>query len=293
MAAILPLGLPKVTIIMRTRDRPAFLQRALQSVQAQTWKDWQIVIVNDGGNPNEVDSVVASTGLSRNAVQTVHQSAPVGRAAACNAAIRISKSDYLTVLDDDDTWHPEFLQRCLTLLDRLPADAPVRGVVTRTVEIDEIWDDNQWREQKRLLFNHDLSAVHLADLAVENSFTINAFVYRRNVLSETGLYNEALPVMEDWEFNVRFAAEFSIAVIPECLAFYHRRLEIREGTQANSNGEELQRRMVEIKNAWIAEDLATGQRGLGWLAQHGRTRATHRRIRFLKRMLTLGLWRPP
>jgi hypothetical protein len=170
----------------------------------------------------------------------------------------------------------------------LPAEGAQRGVATRTTEIDEAWADGLCQEKRRVTFNPDLEQINLADLAVENYFTTNAFLYRRNALKDIGLYNEALPVLEDWEFNVRFASRFSIIVIPEYLAFYHRRLGLREGMAANSSAEEHQRQMKELKNAWLREELAAGRRGIGWLARHGKTRAEHRRARLLRRILTLG-----
>jgi glycosyltransferase involved in cell wall biosynthesis len=278
----------RVTVIMRTRNRPMFLRRAVASVKAQTWTDWQIVVVNDGGDAAEVDTVVAEAGVAAEALQVIHHAVPVGRAAACNAAIRVSESEFLTVLDDDDTWHPEFLRQCMAVLGQLPADAVQRGVATRTLLINESWVDGGCREKKRVPFNPDLVTVSLADLAVENYYTTNAFLYRRNVLPETGFYDETLPVLEDWEFNVRFAAKFSILVIPEYLAFYHRRLRLKEGAAANTCMDRNQRQMVELKNAWLRDDLAAGRFGIGWLAHLGKTRSEQRRARALNRIMAFG-----
>jgi glycosyltransferase involved in cell wall biosynthesis len=50
----------KIGVIMRTKDRPILLQRALQSVTQQTFKDWQLVIVNDGGDPGPIDDLLSA-----------------------------------------------------------------------------------------------------------------------------------------------------------------------------------------------------------------------------------------
>lgn len=283
-------GASRVVIIMRTQDRPEFLRRALTSVRAQTWTNWQVIVVNDGGNAADVNAVIASAGLAADAIRVLHHAVPLGRAAACNAAIRSSESEFITLLDDDDTWHPDFLRRCLGVLTALPADGFERGVVTRTTEINEFWVNKTCREKRRLPFNADLDVVSLADLAVENQFTINAFVYRRNALREVGLYDESLPVMEDWEFNVRFVAKFAVRVIPEYLAFYHRRRELKGGVMANSDEDQHQQQMVAIKNAWLRADLASGCFGIGWLAATGKTRSERRLARMLNRILNFN-WR--
>lgn len=278
----------RVIIIVRTQDRPECLGRALACVKAQTWTNWQIVIVNDGGAAAEVDTAVAKASVPAEAVHVIHHAVPVGRAAACNAAIRSSDSEFIAVLDDDDTWHPEFLNRCLGVLAILPPDGAERGVVTRTTEIDEHWANKTCREKRRLPFNADLNVVSLADLAVENQFTINAFVYRRNALREVGLYDESLPVLEDWEFNVRFLARFAVRVIPEYLAFYHRRRGLKDGMMANSAKAQHQQQMIAIKNRWLRADLASGRFGLGWLAATGKTRAERRLARMLNRILSFN-----
>jgi glycosyltransferase involved in cell wall biosynthesis len=283
-------GAGKVAVIVRTQDRPECLRRALASVKAQTWTNWQIVVVDDGGAATEVDTAVAKAGVPADALQVIHHAVPVGRAGACNAAIRSSDSEFIAVLDDDDTWHPEFLSRCLGVMATLPADGAERGVVTRTTEIDELWANKTCREKRRIPFNADLNVVSLADLAVENQFTINAFVYRRNALREVGLYDESLPVLEDWEFNVRFVARFAVRVIPEYLAFYHRRRGLKDGMMANSAKAQHQQQMIAIKNRWLRADLASGRFGLGWLAATGKTIAERRLARMLNRILNLN-WR--
>jgi hypothetical protein len=50
-------------------------------------------------------------------------------------------------------------------------------------------------------------------------------MYKRELLDEIGLYREDLPVLGDWEFNLRFALRFKIHVIPESLAYYHKRIQ--------------------------------------------------------------------
>jgi hypothetical protein len=66
--------------------------------------------------------------------------------------------------------------------------------------------------------------VQIADMSVGNQFAPIAFVYRKIILDEVGFYDEALPVLGDWDFNLRFLMKADIAVIPERLANYHHRV---------------------------------------------------------------------
>src|SRR5579872_6127308 len=97
---------PKVAVLTRTKNRPLLLRRALDSVLAQTFTEWQHVIVNDGGDRGEVDALVEHVGKRYgDRVKVVHHERSQGMGAAGNAALRASTSEYVVFHDDDDSWH--------------------------------------------------------------------------------------------------------------------------------------------------------------------------------------------
>src|SRR3954469_6936057 len=108
---------PAVAIVMRTRDRPVLLRRALADVCAQTHRGWRLVVVNDGGGAAEVDRLVAEQPEMAGRVTVLHNGEPRGMEAASNQGVEASDSDYIAVHDDDDTWHPTFLARTAAHLD--------------------------------------------------------------------------------------------------------------------------------------------------------------------------------
>ena len=98
----------KVAIITRTMNRPILLRRAAQSILNQTFKDYIWVIVNDG-EKEPVSDVVSN--FPEDTVIVIHNPKPVGLEAASNIGLKSSDSEYVVVHDDDDTWHPEFLEK--------------------------------------------------------------------------------------------------------------------------------------------------------------------------------------
>src|SRR5919112_1932342 len=100
----------RVAIVMRTRNRSLLLDRAIRDVLAQSFTDWLLVLVNDGGRTGEVDPVVEkySSELG-DRVLVIHHEVGRGMEAASNAGIKASGSEYIAVHDDDDKWHPDFL----------------------------------------------------------------------------------------------------------------------------------------------------------------------------------------
>ncbi|MCC6002477.1 MAG: glycosyltransferase family 2 protein [Pararhodobacter sp.] len=104
-----------VGVVIRTRDRALFLERALSAVAAQTYQHWHVMLVNDGGAPGAVDQ--AQTALRQSGspfpadrLTIAHLPRSVGRSAAFNHGLHRLDTDLVGCLDDDDTWHPRFME---------------------------------------------------------------------------------------------------------------------------------------------------------------------------------------
>jgi glycosyltransferase involved in cell wall biosynthesis len=214
-----------VGIVLRTKDRPYFLTRALRSITSQTHRDWHVHVVNDGGDPAPVaDAVAVLSATDRDRVTVLDQPSSLGRAAAANVGVRAATeagADYLVLHDDDDTWAPTFLERAAAHLDAHPL-AP--GVVAR---IEIVWEERSgaaYVETGREVFQGHLHDPLLSDTLLFNRFVPIGFLYRREVHDEVGPYEEELPVVEDWSFNLKVLAKWSLDYVgAEPLAFWHQR----------------------------------------------------------------------
>ncbi len=134
--------------------------------------------------------------------------------------------------------------------------------------IDEHEEGGEWVEVGRKLLQKDLRSVNLFQLASVNQFSPNAFVYERRAYEAVGGYREDLPVLDDWDFNLRFMLEFDVHVIPEGLANYHIRPKVTSGAGANSQvaGESLHIYYhAAIVNHFLRKDIEDGKAGLGQL----------------------------
>ena len=254
-----------VDIITRTKDRPFLLRRALRSVGQQTFRNWCHIVVNDGGAPAPLQALARELGPEQQArLKILHNQNSLGMEAASNLGIRAGTSPLVTFLDDDDTWDPDFLATCVELLEKSPQ---IMGVVTQTMRVEEKINGDHWVELNRFEMNPDLRSVTLAELLGTNLFCTNAFVFRRLAWERVGPYREDLPVLGDWEFNIRFLRSFDVAVVPRPLARYHTR---NSGAASNRNSVKAQRdrfhhyRAV-ILNDYLRKDLDAGKVGLGVL----------------------------
>jgi glycosyltransferase involved in cell wall biosynthesis len=214
-----------VSVITRTKDRPLLLPRACASVLHQSWPHWEHVIVNDAGDRDLLESQLEPLRESYgDRLKVVHREASTGMEAASNAAIRASSGEFLTIHDDDDTWHPRFLEKMVSVLTDAGSDALTQGVVCHCTRVVEALHDNGPIEQFRHPFTQGLEPIRLWRTLEENTFPPISFLFRRSAWDAIGPFDESLPVLGDWEFNVRFLRRFEIAVLPEYLAFYHHRV---------------------------------------------------------------------
>lgn len=212
-----------VAIIMRSRNRSLLLDRAIRDVLGQTVSDWTLVVVNDGGDPAEVDPVMdryrAQLGER---VHVIHHDAALGMEAASNAGIRASNSEFIAIHDDDDEWHPAFLERTLAHL----AQHDDAGVAVRTEIVYERILNGTIEEIGREIFQPEMQSVTLFDMLRHNRCVPISVLYRRSLHDQIGYYDESLSVVGDWEFQLRLLRHHTLGFLGvEPLAFWNQRRE--------------------------------------------------------------------
>ena len=265
-----------VDVITRTKNRPRLLLRCLESLLAQSYSHWHWVVVNNGG-AEPVESLLreyASALAGRITLIPFGEAGLLGK--LTNVGIAGSANSLITLLDDDDTWQPRFLEATVPRLTTDRLHDSVRGVCTLSNCIQEKVDaEGLISVIREYPFNPYLRNIHLASLAAVNQFPPNAFVYERRALMEVGGYNEDLPVLDDWDFNLRFNLKFNIDVVYEYLSNYHLRPETEAGDMANTvTAKENLHRFYEgvIMNLHLRADLAQGRTGLGTLLAQANAR---------------------
>lgn len=260
--------MPRVSIITRTKDRLVFLARSLLSVQQQGFTDWEIVIVNDGGDAVALEQLLGQIpDVVRDKVSVVHHAVSQGRWAAANAGVSAARGDFLVIHDDDDSWHPAFLETMVASLERQP-DA-VGGVVCHTQYVDEVVFDGRIATKGARPFNNWLRNVTLFRMASRNFIPPISFLYRARLHEELGLYRAELPVLGDWDFYMRLLSRYDMTVVPRVLANYHLRPADAGEQFGNSVAAGIEHHVAveaQILNDLMRRDFAAGKIGLGTIA---------------------------
>jgi glycosyltransferase involved in cell wall biosynthesis len=214
---------PQVAIVVRTKDRPDFLARAIRSITDQTFTNWECVIVNDGGDPSQVDEIVDRLpDAHRRRTRALHSPASRGRWVSANAGVLATSAPLLVLHDDDDSWHPDFLARATSYLEEHPDRD---GVVSR---IRIRWEERRgdsYVTVREEVFQEHLPVPTLGDTLLFNRFVPIGFLYRRSLHAELGLYDERLPVVGDWNFNLKVLARGPLEYLAdEPYAYWHQRV---------------------------------------------------------------------
>lgn len=208
----------KVAVIIRTKDRELLLERSLNSVLSQTYRDFIAVVVNDGGSGSNVDKLIKK--LDDKRIKAVHNEESLGRWPAANQGIKSVKSDYIVLLDDDDSWKPEFLKTSVDYLTNNKSN----GVATSSLRVKEdVQGGKIIKIHEAPYYTYDGLPILAYKLFQENLVPTNAFLFRRSAYDTVGGYNELMQVSADWEFNRRFVEDFDIDTIPDQLAVIHHR----------------------------------------------------------------------
>ncbi len=108
---------PLISVVIPTRNRPGFVLRAIESARRQTYRPIQIVVVVDG--PDD-ESVKALRSVQDEHLKIVALQENVGGSEARNTGVRESGGEWIALLDDDDEWMPEKLEKQMALLQGLP-----------------------------------------------------------------------------------------------------------------------------------------------------------------------------
>lgn len=185
---------PVVSVIIPTYNRPEQLKEAINSVLNQSYKNYEIHVVNDAGN--DVSNLINS--ISDDRIHYHRHKSNKGLAAARNTGIRNSKGEYIALLDDDDVFYNEHLEVAISELIK-GKDAVYTDAVRFTYKKHK---DEYNLISKSVPYSIDYNR---NKLLMSNISPVNCFVFKKNLIEKCGLFNEQYEVLEDWEFWLKLS----------------------------------------------------------------------------------------
>lgn len=196
--------IPFVSIIIPTYNRKELLKEAIDSVLNQTYGHFELLIIDDGSEDGSAEIIATYTDPRITYIFQPHQ----GVSRARNQGIKVAQGSYIAFLDSDDLWLPAKLERQVSLLEQERC-YPL-------VHCEEIWIRKGRRvnpQKKHQKYGGDVFEKALPLCIISPS----AALLRRELLEEVGLFDETLPVCEDYDLWLRVTARYPVAFISEPL----------------------------------------------------------------------------
>jgi glycosyltransferase involved in cell wall biosynthesis len=254
---------PSVSVVMAAKNYARFLPAAVESVFAQTFADWELVIVDDGSTDHTPDAVKPFLADRRVRYARADK---LGQSRAKNLGIRLGRGEFVAFLDADDAWEPTKLEKQLALF----CDRPEAGVVfcKRTL-IDEQGNTIPARPTPT-----PPRGRVLPHLFVQNFVCFSSAVVRREVFSRVGAFDPQWDLAIDFDLWLRVARHYEFDSVDEELVKYRtghgnlsQKLADRVDTALSIMRRAESRRDIaaEVPAARVAEAYASTCRTMGYV----------------------------
>lgn len=202
---------PTVSVVICAYNAAPYISETLESLFAQTFSDYEVIVINDGST--DETAAVLTPYLDR---IVYHEQANKGPAAARNAALRLARGQYISVLDSDDLWMPNYLEKMVGYLQAHP-------------EIDVIYPNAMLFGNSHLngkVFQDIYPSSHpvtLEKFLTKECSVFGLVTFRREILNRVGLYDEGLRGVEDLDLWLRMLQHgYRFTFTDEVLVKYRR-----------------------------------------------------------------------
>jgi glycosyltransferase involved in cell wall biosynthesis len=179
----------------------------------QTYPDFELV-VSDNASSDDTAAVV--TEFQDGRIQYFRNDRNLGMVANWNAGMRHARGAYVTLLEDDNWWHHEYVARAVSTLDRYPdivfmhTALHLTDAQGRVTQVFKRWRTDRICEKR----------AELIDLMQGNKIFLSSVMARRSVIEALGLFDESIPFAPDWDLWLRAYTYYDGAYVAEPLVFY-------------------------------------------------------------------------
>lgn len=196
-----------VSIIIPTYNREKTLERAILSVMNQTYKEWELIIIDDGSSDGTKELV------SKYVSPKVHYIKLEMNQGVCksrNIGIKYAKGGYVAFLDSDDEWVADKLEKQMKELEQ-------KGTKVAYCRFSRNYGNDKVTITPNFDYNGNLEGDIFYELLLGNFIGAPTMIIAKDILEEVGGFNENLMNLEDYELILRIAKDFYIAFTNEVL----------------------------------------------------------------------------
>jgi len=203
----------KVSVIIPCFNREHFIAATVNSVFAQTWPNIELIVVDDGCTDGS-RKILESYGHRLTILEHPGR-ANRGQSAAINLGLRYSSGDYLAILDSDDLFMPEKIEKQVLFLEAKPE---IGLVYANCIYIDE-----NGKEICKMHYGNHGPPKGPEQVLEDCCYNVPSnSLFRRSVFEKVGFLDEALRSAQDHDYGIRIAEVTRIGYLDECLWYYRR-----------------------------------------------------------------------
>ncbi len=203
--------MPKVSVVIPTYNYAQYIEEAIGSVLAQTYRDYEIIVVDDGST-DDTKGIISQYGPDVKYIYQKNQ----GTCAARNTGIRNSKGEYIAILDSDDLWLPSKLEKQIKLFE---ANSRLGLVYSDGLVFGEelAWDD--------LSFGGNMNFYRgriFDKLILGNFIPCLSVVIKRSCFDKVAPFDIDLDFSGDWDMWLRISLHYEVDYVDELLVKYRK-----------------------------------------------------------------------
>jgi len=205
---------PHVTVLTPTFNRRDVLAEAVSSVIRQTHADWEMLVINDGGE----DAADVVAGFNDRRLRYINRRRNRGKAACLNLGLKEARGRYIAYIDDDDVWYPHHLAVLTEALDRRPE---IGAAYSDLYAVNFIKDERNGRRYPLHKFIQ-VARDYNRDFMFTYNHTLHvSLMHRKRLALQAGGYDESISVLIDWNMTRKLSFFTDFEYIPRLTGEYY------------------------------------------------------------------------
>lgn len=214
--------IPKVSVIICAYNTAAYIAETLDSVLSQTYQDFEIIVINDG-SPDNMEEVL----LPYYDQIIYHKQANRGLSGARNAALKKAGGKYVTLLDSDDVWMPNYLETMVSLMETNPS-------VDLYYPNALLFGEHHFNGKIFQDIYPSTRPVTIEGMLKHECCPFGAVIFKRNILATVGLFDDTLKSAEDLDLWLRMLQHgYRLDFTEEVLIKYRKRTDSLSGSSSH------------------------------------------------------------
>jgi glycosyltransferase involved in cell wall biosynthesis len=228
------------SIIMPTYNRAGCIKNAIDSLLAQTYNDFELIIIDDGSTDNTEEYVrkIYDKDIESGKIKLIRYQKNKGAAFARNRGLEVAENDWIGYLDSDNKMHDDFLETFVDNIKKNPKTKVFYAKIKNSNSQIEIGHEFEFDE-----------------LTIRNFIDLGAFIHSIDIFKEVGGFNTELSRLIDWDLIIKYTERYKPKFIEKVLLDYYDGSEFSRITNNVSHDENYKKIIIDYQNRIPAEEF--------------------------------------